>query len=304
MRALRSFTRRTKSVGHYLKQHGEDTDVVTLCRPHCYSAYSGCSGREPGRTDLVRHDRFALSASRRQFELDGKKSTSERAELAYRERRGDLAIDLTIVVVRWRQKAPQRMPAAQVAIVSNIHEVMDWGAAQGREGVVFVGGFQHHNIDAVEFYAEKSGLFFANNVQRCRLILLEAVCPNVCVNWESLMGSRCWVLLKTLCPISRLCAIHCAAAVWAGVRQGKSSAGWLPVVGTSAALEGMGLCHRQHVLSADTARPSRLQWSGLYDEPLWRTLSETGNSHCESIYPRRGKRSVVRRARAGRIGFH
>ena len=70
--------------------------------------------------------------SRRQFELDGKKSTSERAELAYREEMEVISrSDLTIVVSEVEAEGTKELPTARVAIVKHPRSQRDWGAAQG-----------------------------------------------------------------------------------------------------------------------------------------------------------------------------
>ena len=282
-----------KSVGHYLKQHGEDFDVVTLCR-HYIAIQHIQAVRDVNPSAQIWFDTIDLHylRSRRQYELDGKKSTSERAELAYREEMEVISrSDLTIVVSEVEvEELSREAPTARVAVVSNIHEVSGTEAQRkGREGVVFVGGFQHPpNIDAVEFYAEEIWPLFREQCPDVPTYIIGSRMPERLRKLGESHGLTMLGFVEDLMPYYEGCALSIAPLRYGAGVKGKVNQALsygLPVVGTSAALEGMGLCHRQHVLSADTAEAFAAAMVEAYtDEPLWRTLSANGQQSLQGRF--------------------
>ena len=282
-----------KSVGHYLEQHGEDFDVVTLCR-HYIAIQHIQAVRDVNPSAQIWFDTIDLHylRSRRQYELDGKKSTSERAELAYREEMEVISrSDLTIVVSEVEvEELSREAPIARVAVVSNIHEVSGTEAQRkGREGVVFVGGFQHPpNIDAVEFYAEEIWPLFREQCPDVPTYVIGSRMPERLRKLGESHGLTMLGFVEDLMPYYEGCALSIAPLRYGAGVKGKVNQALsygLPVVGTSAALEGMGLCHRQHVLSADTAEAFAAAMVEAYtDEPLWRTLSGNGQQSLQGRF--------------------
>ena len=282
-----------KSVGHYLKQHGEDFDVVTLCR-HYIAIQHIQAVRDVNPSARIWFDTIDLHylRSRRQYELDGKKSTSERAELAYLEEMEVISrSDLTLVVSEVEvEELSREAPTARVAVVSNIHEVSGTEAQRkGREGVVFVGGFQHPpNIDAVEFYAEEIWPLFREQCPNVPTYIIGSRMPERLRKLGESHGLTMLGFVEDLMPYYEGCALSIAPLRYGAGVKGKVNQALsygLPVVGTSAALEGMGLCHRQHVLSADTADAFAAAMVEAYtDEPLWRTLSGNGQQSLQGRF--------------------
>ena len=282
-----------KSVGHYLRQHGEDFDVVTLCR-HYIAIQHIQAVRDVNPSAQIWFDTIDLHylRSRRQYELDGKKSTSERAELAYREEMEMISrSDLTLVVSEVEvEELSREAPTARVAIVSNIHEVSGTEARRkGREGVVFVGGFQHPpNIDAVEFYAEEIWPLFREQCPDVPTYIIGSRMPDRLRKLGESHGLTMLGFVEDLMPYYEGCALSIAPLRYGAGVKGKVNQALsygLPVVGTSAALEGMGLSHRQHVLSADTAEAFAAAMVEAYtDESLWRTLSGSGQQSLQGRF--------------------
>ena len=282
-----------KSVNHYLKQHGKEFDVVTLCR-HYIAIQHIQAVREVNPNAQIWFDTIDLHylRSRRQFELDGKTSTSERAELAYREEMEVISqSDLTIVVSDFEvEELSREAPTARVAVVSNIHEVSGTEAQRkGREGLVFVGGFQHPpNIDAVEFYAEEIWPIFQEQCPAVPTYIIGSRMPERLRKFGESHGLTMLGFVEDLMPYYEGCVLSIAPLRYGAGVKGKVNQALsygLPVVGTSAALEGMGLGHGQHVLSADTAEAFAAAMVEAYtDEPLWRTLSINGQQSLQGRF--------------------
>ena len=148
------------SVRDYLRQHGAEFDIVTLCR-HYIAIQHIQTVRDVNPAAKIWFDTIDLHylRLRRQFELDGKKSTADSAVLAFREEMEVISqSDLTIVVSEAEvSELADEQPDAKVAVISNIHEVgHNRPGFDDRSGLMFVGGFQHPpNVDAVEYYANE-----------------------------------------------------------------------------------------------------------------------------------------------------
>ena len=114
-----------QSVEDYLKKHGDEYDVITLCR-HYIAIQHTATVRAVNPGAQIWFDTIDLHylRSRRQFALDNKKSTQDRAELAYREEMSVIAeSDVTLVVSDIEvEELAKEAPNALVAVVSNIHE--------------------------------------------------------------------------------------------------------------------------------------------------------------------------------------
>jgi GT2 family glycosyltransferase/glycosyltransferase involved in cell wall biosynthesis len=274
-----------KSVGDYLKQHGREYDVVTLCR-HYIAIQHIQTVREVNPVAQIWFDTIDLHylRSRRQFELDGKKSTADRAELAYREEMEVIGqSDLTIVVSEVEvEELSKEVPAARVAVVSNIHEISEVKAErQGREGVVFVGGFQHPpNVDAVEFYAEEIWPLFRDQCPGVPTYIIGSRMPDSLRKLGESQGLNMIGFVEDLMPyymesVLSIAPLRYGAGVKGKVNQALSYG--LPVVGTTAALEGMGLEHRRQAMLADSAEAFAAAMAEAYsDQALWSALSDNG----------------------------
>lgn len=273
------------SVSDYLKQHGQDFDVVTLCRHYIAIQYIQAV-RAANPTAQIWFDTIDLHylRSRRQFELDGKKSTADRAELAYREEMEVVGqSDLTIVVSEFEvEELAKEVPSARVAVVSNIHEISEFRAErQGREGVVFVGGFQHPpNIDAVEFYAEEIWPLFREQCPGVPTYIIGSRMPDRLRKLGESHGLNMLGFVEDLIPyytgsVLSIAPLRYGAGVKGKVNQALSYG--LPVIGTSAALEGMGLEHGRQAMRADSAEAFAGAMAEAYsNQALWNALSENG----------------------------
>ena len=302
-----------KSVGEYLQQHGREYDVITLCR-HYIAIQHIPMVREVNPTAQIWFDTIDLHylRSRRQFELDGKKSTADRAELAYREEMEVVGqSDLTIVVSEVEvEELGKEVPAARVAVVSNIHEISEVRAErQGREGVVFVGGFQHPpNIDAVEFYAEEIWPLFREQCPGVPTYVIGSRMPDRLRKLGESHGLNMLGFVEDLLPhymqsVLSIAPLRYGAGVKGKVNQALSYG--LPVVGTSAALEGMDLEHRRQAMLADSAEAFASAMIEAYsDQALWRVLSKNGQQSLQDRFTPQVARDALQDAlRAGVPGW-
>jgi len=190
-------------------------------------------------------------------------------------------------------------PALQVYVIPTIHRDEQRGRPfEGREGLLFVGSFQHPpNVDGVRWLAEEI------------LPLVRDRLPGVCT---SIAGSYPTDDIRALSRtdvrvlgwVPDLEDAYARARVFlaplrygAGVKGkiGESLAHGLPVVTTTVGAEGMGLVHRHDVLIADTAEEFAAAVAECYShKDLWARLSVNGRRAVSHGFSPAAVESVLR----------
>jgi glycosyltransferase involved in cell wall biosynthesis len=207
--------------------------------------------------------------------------------------------DVTLVVSPVEQRLLAELtPAARVMIVSNIHEPNTAGRPFAeREGLVFIGGFQHApNTDAVLWYAREV------------LPLLRERLPGVTT---TIVGSDVPESVKALSAPDFVVIGHVSdvAPLFTGARasiaplrygagvKGKVNMAMsygLPVVATSAAVEGMHLTSEEDVLVADDAVAFAEAIVRVYrDAALWHKLAASGRENIRRHFSRQVAKSAL-----------
>ncbi len=278
-----------KSVGEYLRDHGGNYDVVTLCRHYIAIQYADLL-REHHPSTQIWFDTIDLHylRLRRQHDLDQAPATLKMAELAHREECEVISkSDLTIVVSEVEvAELANEAPDAKVAIISNIHEVAhDRPGFDDRSGVMFVGGFQHPpNIDAVEYYATEIWPLLTELCPDLETYIIGSRMPDSLKRLGESNGLKMLGFVEDLTPYYESCKLAIAPLRYGAGVKGKVNQALsygLPVVGSPDAFEGMGLTHEREVMVAETAQ-------GFVDsiakvcnnKGLWQALSEKG---CASL---------------------
>ena len=275
------------SVDDYLRQHGKEFDVVTLCR-HYIAIQHLKTVRDVNPAAKIWFDTIDLHylRSRRQFELDGKKSTADRAELAYREEMELVSqSDLTIVVSEVEvAELAKEQPDAQVAVISNIHDVAhDPPGFEERNGVMFVGGFQHPpNIDAVEYYVNEIWPLLTELCPELETYIIGSRMPDRLKKLGESKGLQMLGFVEDLTPYYDSCKLAIAPLRYGAGVKGKVNQALsygLPVVGSPDAFEGMGLTHEREVMVAETPEDFADSIARVCnDRVLWQALSEKGGA--------------------------
>ena len=281
------------NVESFLRRHGSEFDVVTLCR-HYIAIQHIDTVREVNPRAQIWFDTIDLHylRLRRQFELDRKESTRTLAELAHRE---EMAVieqaDITVVVSEVEvEELSRERPAAKVIVISNIHEMGNTEVERvGRQGVMFVGGFQHPpNVDAVEFYAEQIWPLFRERCPNVPTYIIGSRMPDRLRRLGEEHGLDMLGFVEDLTPYYDTCALSIAPLRYGAGVKGKVNQALsfgLPVVGTPVALEGMGLIDREHVLMAGEPESFALAMAEAYsDGALWSQLSRNGRASLEGRF--------------------
>ncbi len=203
--------------------------------------------------------------------------------------------DVTLVVSDTeRDTLLAEVPGADVRVVPNVHDVeADVAPCTGREGILFLGGFQHApNADAVEHLVRDVMPAVWEQRPDLRVTVVGRDAPDAI---EALASDRVtiagWVPdLEPLLSGSRMMVAPLRFGAGMKGKVTQSLAHGLPVVTTSIGAEGLGLVDGADALLGDdpgglAERIVRLAG----DDELWRTLSAGG----QAVVERRCSRRVV-----------
>ena len=300
-----------QSMSDYLRAKGDLYDVVVLCRHYIaiglVDLLHECHPATKVWFDTIDLHYLRL---RRQFELDGKSATRDMAEHAYQEESQVIAkTDLTIVVSEVEVATlAEEMPSANVALISNVHDVGDTKAQfEGRQGILFVGGFQHPpNIDAVEYYGNEIWPLVRAARPEAETIIIGSRMPDSLKKWGAQQGLTMLGFVEDLTPHYEQCRLSIAPLRYGAGVKGKVNQALsfgLPVVGSPAAVEGMGLVHGENVMSAATPRAFADAILAVYDDAeLWQSLSDNGRASLEGRFTSQVATSALREALTASLG--
>ena len=296
------------SVESFLRRHGSEFDVVTLCR-HYIAVHHVDTVREVNPRAQIWFDTIDLHylRLRRQFELDGKKSTRNQAELAYREEHELIRkSDLTIVVSEVeRAELAREVPEAKCQLISNVHDVIEIKSGfEARSGVMFVGGFQHPpNIDAVEFYANEIWPLVGAACPDAKTFIIGSRMPDKFRRWGESKGLVMVGFAEDLTPYYQRCRLAIAPLRYGAGVKGKVNQAMsygLPLVGTPVSVEGMGLVDQQQVMVAESPEDFASAMTEVYTNPdLWSLLSRNGRASLEGRFTSAVAEVALRKALAG-----
>ncbi len=292
-----------RSIPEFLGVRGNDFDIVILSR-HYVAAKHIHAARVFAPNALVVFDTVDLHFLReeRLAELEG--STAGKSEARAR-RDEELALiakaDVTLVVSDVEQALLQELaPASRVMVLSNIHEPIPGGKPFAeREGLVFIGGFQHPpNTDAVLWYAQE---------------ILPRVREHLPGVPTYIVGSKVPAPIRALAaddfvitgyvpdvaPYFSGCRVSIAPLRYGAGVKGKVNLAmsWgLPVVATTPSIEGMHLTDGEDVLIADDPAAFADAIVRLYrDEALWTRLAAGGLANIRAHFSRDVARSAITR---------
>ena len=247
------------SVASFLKQHGQDFDLVLISRLDIAARHMTTVKRFAPCAKVV-FDTVDLRFLREEREAGVKQDRSFRAAAA-RRKQEELRLarrsDLTLVVSPIEQAILAReCPGLDVQIISTICPIEDrqLPGLENRRNIIFIGGFEHPpNSDAV--------LYFAGEIfPRVRAIVPDAVFqvigseppPEI----RRLSGPNIEILgyVENIRPLFDRARLSVAPLRFGAGVKGKvnqSMALGVPTVVTSIAAEGMYLVHGQNAMIAD-----------------------------------------------------
>ncbi len=290
-----------KSLAALLAERGGEFDVVVMSRCDVAAKHlAEVRARAPRA--LVVFDTVDLHFLReaRLADLAG----GAVAQAAARVRRDEeLALirraDVTFVVSTVeRALIAELAPAARVMIVSNIHELFTKGKPFAeREGLLFIGGFQHPpNTDAVLWYA-KEVLPYVR--QRLPGVVTTIIGSEIPAAVTALAAPDLAVVgyVPDVAPYFEDARLSIAPLRYGAGVKGKVNLAMsygLPVVATSAAVEGMHLAPEANVVVADDPAAFADAIERVYrDEVLWHKLSAGGRENVRRHFSREVARRTL-----------
>jgi glycosyltransferase involved in cell wall biosynthesis len=256
--------------------------LVILSRPQVAARYIDAV-RERVPDALVAYDTVDLHHVRERRRLEIGEGNPAKAH-ALRELELALirACDTTVVISHAEGALVRaEVPDADVRVIPNANEIArSVPPAQGRKGLLFVGGFEHTpNLDAASVLVHEVMPLVWRELPDCRLTIVGAHAP---AEVEALASPRVhvagWVPDMTqLLQETRLMVapLRYGAGVKGKVTQ--SLAAGLPVVTTPIGAEGLGATPGEHLLvesDLEALAAAVVRLDG--DDELWARLSEGG----------------------------
>jgi glycosyltransferase involved in cell wall biosynthesis len=195
------------------------------------------------------------------------------------------AADATLVVSESEQQLlAEMLPGAPVFLLPNVHEVReDVPGPKGREGLLFVGNFQHDpNVDAARFLATEIMPRVRRELPDVWLTIVGQP-ANSGIGALAGEGVRVTGWVPDVEPYLRSAKVLAGALRFGAGTSGKlgeSMAAGLPGVTSSMIAEAMGLRDGIEALIADDADAFAAAIVRLYrDYDLWRAVSEAGREY-------------------------
>lgn len=292
-----------RSVESVLEARGTDFDVVLLSRHYIAAPLIEAVRRHAPQARLwfdtvdlhfLREERLAA--------VEGSPSLVRMAEAT---RKAELDVirrsDLTLVVSPYEREVLARlMPAAAVDVLSLVHEpVDDTPPFARREGLLFVGGFQHPpNVDAIVWFLENVWPLIQ---ARAPGLVLQVAGSNMPEALHRLASDTVRMLgqVPRVEPLLDGVRVSIAPLRYGAGVKGKinqAMALGVPVVATSVAAEGMGLADGEDVLIADSPQAFAEQVLRAHeDAALWARLAEGGRANVRRHFSRAVARGTLSR---------
>jgi glycosyltransferase involved in cell wall biosynthesis len=292
-----------RSIAELLSKRGREFDMIVLSR-HYIAARHVDAVRAFAPDALLVFDTVDLHFLRaeRQAELEG----GFAARAAARAKRDEeLALirkaDLTLVVSPAEEALLRGLvPDAPVLVLSTIHDLMPEGRDfAARKDVVFIGGFRHPpNTDAMLWYARE---ILPRVRERLPGVVTHVVGNDVPPSIAALAAPDFMVhgYVGDVTPFFTGCRLSIAPLRYGAGVKGKVNLAMsygLPVVATTATIEGMHLTDGEDVLVADSADAFADAMVRAYgDAALWARLAEGGRENIRNHFSPDVARSAVTR---------
>jgi GT2 family glycosyltransferase/glycosyltransferase involved in cell wall biosynthesis len=291
------------SVARLLDQRGSEFNMVLMAR-HYVAIKHIETVRAFAPAALVVFDTVDLHFLREERLAELESSALAKAA-ARAKREEELALirkaDVTLVVSPTEHALlADLVPEARVMVLSTIHELLPPGKPFAeREGLVFIGGFQHPpNADAVLWYAREILPLLRERLPGVRTVIVGSLVPAPIKT----LAAPDFVIagyVPDVAPYFNGCRISISPLRYGAGVKGKINLAMsygLPVVATSVSIEGMHLTSGEDVLVADTPAEFADAIVRLYhDRELWEKLAAGGRDNIRRYFSRDVARSPITR---------
>jgi GT2 family glycosyltransferase/glycosyltransferase involved in cell wall biosynthesis len=289
------------SVAELLVTRAREFDVIMLSRHYIAARHIDTVRRAAPRALIVfdtvdlhflREERLAALEGGRMAALSARAKRDEELALIAKA-------DVTLVVSEAEQAVLSELaPASRVMLLSTIHEpVRDVASWSSRRGIVFVGGFEHPpNIDAMRWYAKA----ILPHVRRLLPgVPTYVIGSRITASVESLATDDLVILgyVPDIVPYLGGCRVSISPLRYGAGVKGKINTAMsygLPVVATTASIEGMHLTDGVDVLVADDAAAFAAAIARAHeDAALWQRLSAGGRENIAGHFSRAVARDAL-----------
>jgi glycosyltransferase involved in cell wall biosynthesis len=285
----------------FIREAGPRLRAVLLSRPAVAHRY--LEHLYTHAPDAIRmFDTVDLHALRlwREFGVNRRPETLARARYTWAMERAAIELcDVTFVVSGVeRSLLARELPQATVRVLSNIHlPVVDHPDPLGRNGMMFVGNFEHPpNADAIDWFAQEILPLIREQEPDATLTVVGSHLPESVAEWET-AGVEIAGWVPDIAPMYRAARVVVAPLRYGAGVKGKVAEAvehGVPVVGTPIALEGMGFELGLDVEAADDPRRFadaviRL----LRDDARWRAMAGRGQAVLTRVFAPWVARSVL-----------
>lgn len=200
-------------------------------------------------------------------------------------RRADMVLTVT---EKDRATLLEEAPDLNVGISTDIHPVTEDAGEAEREGIVFVGNFNHDpNVDAVEYFMEEIWAGIAEKVPGLRFYIVGNAPNEKVKSYESDDVVVTGFVPEVIPYLLKARAFVVPLRYGAGLKGkiGEALSCGIPIVTTSIGAEGMELVHRRSALVADEPGEfAELVAEVCSDSDLWDTLSREGKALARRNY--------------------
>lgn len=296
------------TVEQYLQLHGRDFDLIMMSRSDVAEFFMDMVQKQAPHA-LVIFDTVDLHFLREERMAQVHNSRSM-ARLAAQRKKTELALmqksDIVLVVSAYEKELlKNECPDKKVEIISNIHDTYcrdkDF---HEREGILFIGGFQHPpNTDAVLYLVQEILPLINEPLGEVKAYIIGSNPPQ---SLYKLSSEKIIVTgyVQDIAEYFNKVRLSVAPLRYGAGVKGKinlSMAYGVPVVASSVAVEGMYLEHGQNVMLGDDPRDFAQSLVQLYQDPiLWEKISSNGLQNIEQHFSRSVARQAISNILQGR----
>jgi GT2 family glycosyltransferase/glycosyltransferase involved in cell wall biosynthesis len=301
-----------RSIAELMMKRGREFDVVMLSRHYVAARHIDIVRRfapdakiafDTVDLHFLREERLAELVESKAARMSAKTKRDEELALMRKS-------DVTLVVSDVEQAVLRELaPDARVMVLSNVHDLSPTVAPfDERRGIVFIGGFQHPpNVDAVLWYAREVLPELRTRLPGVKTYIIGSQVPAVV---RGLAADDLEVLghVSDVDSYFNGCRVSIAPLRYGAGVKGKVNLAMsygVPVVATTAAVEGMHLVDGEDVVVADSAAAFADAVHRVHeDRTLWERLSAGGRAnvvrHFSPTVAERALRELLRLDRGER----
>lgn len=282
----------TTSLERYLDTNAYSFEVIILSRKTVAEKFIDLIRKAAPATRII-FDTVDLIFLRleRQAEVERSAKLAEAAALSMKQElelchKADQVYVVSPVEVELLQK---HIPSNKISLVSNIHKATPTQATfQERQGIMFIGGFQHiPNVDSVTFFFKEVLPLVRKKLPALPVHIVGSNMPESLHAYASDLTHMHGYVPDVTSLYNKVRLTIAPLRYGAGVKGkvNQSMAHGVPVVATTIAVEGMHLTHGVDVIIADTAEAFSESLIALHENPqLWSEIAQGGLRNIENHF--------------------